>query len=198
MCSVISRLMAAITAAILLVSCGGSYHSGSANLPFAFSATLTGREQVPPVNSNAFATAVVTVDAEFGTLIASVIPTGTNDLAAHIHSGIPGVQGPIVIPLSRVGDNTVWTAGVAITEAQLVALRNGSMYVDVHTAAFPNGEIRGQLFEIYPSPGHVDRLWVVSPQSPLVREQLAQLQNIFDWFHDGGFSWITFGFGVGF
>jgi hypothetical protein len=68
-------------------------------------------------------------------------------VGAHIHSGAAGTAGPIVIPLATPGaDGTA--SGCATTTRPLVAaiLKDpGSYYVNVHTAEFPAGAIRGQL-----------------------------------------------------
>ena len=68
-------------------------------------------------------------------------------VAAHIHSGAAGSSGPVVIPLTTPGaDGT--SSGCANTTRALVAsiLKDpGNFYVNVHTAEFPNGAIRGQL-----------------------------------------------------
>ena len=75
-------------------------------------------------------------------------------VAAHFHNEAPGVAGPIVRDLAFVpgAPNTAtatgtWTAGDAqpLTPALVQELRNGRIYVNVHTALNPTGEIRGQV-----------------------------------------------------
>ncbi len=69
-------------------------------------------------------------------------------LAAHVHLAPRNIAGAIVIPLV-VGSGTTWTVqtctGVSPTLLQAVAADFGGYYVNVHTPAFPGGEIRGQL-----------------------------------------------------
>jgi hypothetical protein len=68
--------------------------------------------------------------------------------AAHVHLAPRNVAGPVVIPLV-VGSGTTWTVqtctGASPALLQDVAANPGGYYVNVHTAAFPGGEIRGQL-----------------------------------------------------
>jgi len=69
-------------------------------------------------------------------------------LAAHVHLAPRNIAGAIVIPLV-VGSGTTWTVqtctGASPTLLQAVAADPGGYYVNVHTPAFPGGEIRGQL-----------------------------------------------------
>jgi hypothetical protein len=62
----------------------------------------------------------------------------------HIHQGAVGVNGPIVLPFPGQGVNPI-NEVIAITPAQVATLRAGDYYVNIHTLAFPNGEIRGQV-----------------------------------------------------
>ena len=69
--------------------------------------------------------------------------------AAHIHLGDRNVAGGVVIPLT-VGSGTSWTVDTCttVTDAALLAAiaeNPRDYYVNVHTATFPGGEIRGQL-----------------------------------------------------
>ena len=85
--------------------------------------------------------------------------TGTT--AGHIHVGPRGVAGPVVInfpiPAGRTGDLPLtFRVGVAAFVARpeigiatmadaIQAIVGGNAYVNIHTSAFPAGEIRGQL-----------------------------------------------------
>lgn len=69
-------------------------------------------------------------------------------MAAHVHVAPRNVAGPIVIPLT-VGTGTSFTVSACTTADEallaLVDTNPRAYYVNVHTAAFPGGEIRGQL-----------------------------------------------------
>ena len=52
----------------------------------------------------------------------------------------------MIIPLTKSGDNTFTVpAGTKLTDAQMESLKSGNLYVNVHSAANPGGEIRAQL-----------------------------------------------------
>jgi CHRD domain len=67
-------------------------------------------------------------------------------VAAHIHQGAMGQNGPVIVPLTKTSDN-VWSvpAGTKLTDAQYEAFKAGNLYVNVHSAAHKDGEIRAQL-----------------------------------------------------
>ena len=64
--------------------------------------------------------------------------------AAHIHMSAMGTSGPVVVPLC--GPCTSPVKGTATISAALkAAFKKHLLYVNVHTAKNPAGEIRGQL-----------------------------------------------------
>jgi hypothetical protein len=77
----------------------------------------------------------------------SVTTTGITASAAHIHLGPRGKNGKIIIPLTKSSDGNTWSvpAGAKLTDAQYEAYKAGNLYVNVHSAAYKGGEIRGQL-----------------------------------------------------
>ena len=77
----------------------------------------------------------------------SVTTTGIAGTAAHIHNheAAAGSNGPVAIPLTKNGDSYAVPAGATLTDAQFASFKAGNLYVNVHTAANPGGELRGQL-----------------------------------------------------
>lgn len=155
------RWLLAALAISLLASCGGGDNDvGIAfNTPNGivttdnrtapsnvFATTLTGVQETPPNGSTAIATGVIIVDPDTRILKATVTTVGIADTDAHIHVGAPGVAGPIIFPLTQtpIGSG-IWTTQVTLTETQLSTLKAGNYYFNVHSPAFPNGEIRGQI-----------------------------------------------------
>jgi hypothetical protein len=106
---------------------------------------LTGAEEVPPVSSPATGTGTIKVNDDM-TVSGSVTTKGIEGVAAHIHAGAAGKNGPPVIPLEQKSPG-VWSvpAGAKLTPDQYKAFKAGELYVNVHSAAHQGGEIRGQL-----------------------------------------------------
>lgn len=139
----ISAWWFALASVLLVAACGPGLDEEGNN---RFSATLNGAQEVPPNASQATGTGIATVDPETRILTATVNTTGIVGLEAHIHEGAPGTNGPVVFPMTQTtAGSGVWVAGVTISEEQLETLRAGNYYFNVHSAQFPNGEIRGQI-----------------------------------------------------
>lgn len=106
--------------------------------------TLSGAMETPPVTTSAAGTGTITVAAD-GAVTGSVTVTGMSPTMAHIHQGAPGVAGPVIVPFKQDGNTFTAPPGAKLTETQLAAYRAGNLYFNVHSAAHPAGEIRGQL-----------------------------------------------------
>jgi hypothetical protein len=67
--------------------------------------------------------------------------------AAHIHMGAKGKSGNVLVPLcgGSPACKSGLTGSITVTTALKTAFKNHLLYVNVHTAKNPNGEIRGQL-----------------------------------------------------
>jgi hypothetical protein len=140
-----------LTAALLL-----TFGTGAHAAFISLTATLTGLQETPPNASPGTGSAAFVLDNVAGTLVSAVTfadltaPT----TVAHIHEGPPGVSGPIIHPFATlpVGVTSgsfadVWTG---LTAAQMTALETGNTYINIHTTAFPAGEIRGQITPVTP------------------------------------------------
>lgn len=143
-----SRLPAAWTCAALAlaaVGCAPMMDAPKAGTSPSAAVALTGANEVPPVTTSATGRSMIVVHPNRA-VSGSVTTTGVNATMAHIHVGAPGANGPVIVPLAR-GDGGTWTvpAGAMLTEDQYASWRAGNLYVNVHSAAFPGGEIRGQL-----------------------------------------------------
>jgi len=106
---------------------------------------LTGDQEVPPNTSAGVGTGTITVAAD-GAVSGSVSAPTIPGMAAHIHVGAAGVNGPVIIPLTGSAGG-VWTvpAGAKLSAEQMEAYKAGNLYVNVHTPEHKGGEIRTQL-----------------------------------------------------
>ena len=107
---------------------------------------MSGEQEVPPVTTGALGTATLTLDLPSRNISGSVVLNGMTATMAHIHQGDVGVNGPIIVPLTQTAPGT-WSvpANSKLTESQAEAFANGGLYVNAHSVANPNGEIRGQI-----------------------------------------------------
>jgi hypothetical protein len=107
--------------------------------------SLSGDQEVPPVKTEASGSGTITVNAD-KTVSGSIMTKGITATAAHIHDGAMGKNGGVAVPLAKDGDGK-WSvpAGAKLSDAQYSAFTSGGLYVNVHSAAHPDGEIRGQL-----------------------------------------------------
>lgn len=111
-----------------------------------FVSALRASQEMPPTASTAMGSGTVLVNPENRQFEAALTTTGISGIAAHIQEAAPGVNGPIIIPLTETGTGSgVWTANALLTEAQGEALQAGNLYFNVRSTAFPLGEIRGQI-----------------------------------------------------
>jgi hypothetical protein len=118
-----------------------------------FNATITGAQETPATGSAATGTATMLYDVTANTfdLVVTVNNFPNTLTNSHIHEAAPGVAGGVVSPLgaeplyTRTGNTlTASFFDVPYGGTKLTLLQNGA-YVNFHSAAFPNGEIRGQL-----------------------------------------------------
>lgn len=113
-----------------------------------FKAELSGLREVPPNASTATGNATLVFNNTTKTFSLTVTHSVVAPTDAHIHKGAVGTSGSPVFPTSSTSFTfpiTNYTSPV-LTAAQELDLKNELYYVNIHSALFPNGEIRGQLF----------------------------------------------------
>jgi hypothetical protein len=142
-----------------------------------FMAQLSGTNEVPPRETNAFGGASFNLDKD-GTVLSFRLKVAniSNVTASHIHCAAAGVNGPVGVTLfvgtagSGPFDGVLASGAIAAPDAGnscgwgtladvVAAMRSGNAYVNVHTndgvaptntgpGDFPGGEIRGQIVAI--------------------------------------------------
>ena len=118
--------------------------AGSPGISGAVEVVLSGREEVPPVVTRAAGKGNITIGDDKA-VSGSVTTTGVVGTAAHIHQGAPGKNGPVIVPLTKNGNTYTVPAGTKLTDDQYKAYKAGELYVNVHSIANKDGEIRGQI-----------------------------------------------------
>ena len=111
-----------------------------------FKANLSGGEEVPPVETSATGTTDVTYDSDTKKLTWTLEYSGLSGdaTAAHFHGPAdPGENADPVVPIPDTASGS--TGEADLTEEQAADLIAGKWYANVHTAANPGGEIRGQV-----------------------------------------------------
>ena len=105
---------------------------------------LSGANEVPAVTTGASGTGTITVGSD-RSVTGSVTVAGMTPTAGHIHQGAPGANGPVIVPFTQSGNTFSAPADAKLTDAQYDAYKAGNLYVNVHSAANPGGEVRAQL-----------------------------------------------------
>jgi hypothetical protein len=114
-----------------------------------FSATMTAASEVPPKTSSGSGDMLGTLNTttkDFTYTVTFSNLTGPAT-AAHFHGpAAAGANAGVVLPLGNTPTSPIH-GNKALTDEQIKDLEAGKWYVNVHTAANPGGEIRGQVTE---------------------------------------------------
>ena len=120
---------------------------------YPINVTFSGLQEVPANNSTATGTFVGTYNDATDSLIYTVTFNGlsANATAAHFHAAVPTFSGGIYINITGIPFPTgvmsgTFTDTLVLTAGQEDTLKRGLMYFNIHSSAFPGGEIRAQLF----------------------------------------------------
>jgi hypothetical protein len=112
-----------------------------------YKAALDGKAEVPPTTSAATGTADLDYDAATKKLSWKITYSGLTGpaTAAHFHGPAEaGKNGGVKVPIPNAGASPV-EGSATLTDEQAADLVAGKYYINVHTAANPGGEIRGQV-----------------------------------------------------
>ena len=133
---------AALAAVVTLVGLTGAYAD-----EVKYSAKLDGAAETPPTDSKGTGMLDAKFDTSTKTLTWTVSFSGLTGpaAAAHFHGPAPaGKAAGVLVPLTG-GTASPMKGSAKLTDAQAKALSDGMMYLNIHTAAHKDGEIRGQL-----------------------------------------------------
>jgi hypothetical protein len=113
-----------------------------------FTTTLSGPGEVPPNPTSGTGKVAATLDTTSKVLTYTVTYSGLTGPAtmAHFHGpAAPGANAPpvVAVPMSALASPMAGAA--TLDDGQIADLEAGRWYFNIHTAAHPGGEIRGQL-----------------------------------------------------
>lgn len=135
-----------------LVACSNAPVKSNSNASYrsnttAMTARLVAANEVPPATSNASGMVDANFDQQTKVLSWTITYTGLSGpaTAGHFHGpAVAGVNAGVALPLTGSLDSPI--KGMAtLNAAQAGDLMSGQWYMNLHTAANPNGEIRGQV-----------------------------------------------------
>ena len=110
-------------------------------------ATLDGKSEVPPTTTAGKGTADIDYDPTTKKLSWKVTHSGLSGpaTAAHFHGPAePGKNAGVAVAIPNAASSPA-EGSATLTDAQAADLTAGKYYVNIHTAANPGGEIRGQV-----------------------------------------------------
>jgi hypothetical protein len=112
-----------------------------------YQASLTGDQEVPPTGSMGRGTADITLDRASNELAWRISYSGLSGpaTAAHFHGpASPGSNAGVVVNLGNDLKSPIMGSTI-LTDEQEKQLAAGQWYVNIHTAAHPDGDVRGQV-----------------------------------------------------
>ena len=163
----VAALAAATAAAMVAVACKSDSTSPAPTM-VRYVAQLSGANEVPAVASGATGTATFTLSGRTITYVVTVNGLSGNAAASHIHLGAAGTNGGILFPFTAAAVQTGQVASGTIDlnqpvsngpnsisgDSLLTLFNTSGVYTNVHTAANPNGEIRGQIVRVQSGTGY--------------------------------------------
>lgn len=137
------RRIAVILAAALLVACGTT-----STTRVRMSANMDAKGQIAEVESPGTGTCTVWLDKGTNTVSWNIYYTGLTGAPTAVHFHGPagkGAEAGVQVDLGGNGFEVPIQGSAALTAEQASQLLAGKWYVNMHTAAYPDGEIRGQV-----------------------------------------------------
>lgn len=119
---------------------------------YPINVTFSGAQEAPANGSAGTGTFIGTYDDVTDSLIYTITFSGltANVTAAHFHGYVPpGISGPVLIGPAGFPTGVMsgsFTDTLVLTSGQEDSLKMGLIYFNIHTSAFPGGEIRAQIF----------------------------------------------------
>ena len=133
--------IALTTVAVVLVAA-----SVTATASTVLTTKMNGTQETPKGAPKGSGSATITLNAAKGKVCFKLTWSGIgNPTASHIHQGAKGKAGPVVVPLFAATPKHSGCVSAAKSLIAKIAKKPGGYYVNVHTAKYPGGAVRGQL-----------------------------------------------------
>lgn len=137
------RLALVFILSVIIISASCKKSDNSSDV--IFTATLNGASETPPNSSLGTGNATLTYNKDTKIFTVVVNFNGVVATASHIHKGAQGVPGDVVFGFTPPITSPINYTSPVLTADQEADLYANLYYVNVHSTAFPGGEIRGQL-----------------------------------------------------
>ena len=122
--------------------------ANTAPIPIVVSSPITGGQERPtPVSSAASGTFLGNIDKTSRVMSYTVTYSGITPVAGHIHQVVnANGTGPVVFPFPSAGlASPIIGTTAPLAQSRIDSMTRGLFYVNLHTTAFPGGEIRGDF-----------------------------------------------------
>jgi hypothetical protein len=139
------RYVISIILGVVLFTAGSCKKDADPNV--IFKATINSASEVPTNASAATGTATLTYNKDTKVFNVVVNFSGVTASSAHIHKGEAGVIGDVAFGFTSPVTSPINYTSIALTATQEADLYASMYYVNIHSTAFPGGEIRGQLIQ---------------------------------------------------
>lgn len=132
------------------VDMGGATRGQIVPASAIFKASINGTSEVPPTTSTSTGAASFAITADKTAFAYIITDDVASPTAAHIHKGAAGASGGVAVGLfPQAGANAANLFGTAtfasVSNATAADFASSGLYVNIHTAANPGGDIRGQI-----------------------------------------------------
>lgn len=118
------------------------------NIVVAEDVVLLGTNEVEPVTTSATGLAILRLTDRkklYSKVTVSTLDAGDMLMAAHIHTGATGYNGPVIVTLCSVTADFGEAKMFTLTDAVYNAVKTDALYVNAHSSNKPGGLVRGQI-----------------------------------------------------
>jgi hypothetical protein len=140
------KLVPLALAVVVVAAAAFAVASATAAGNRTFTVPMNGKQEVPKGDPNGTGTAKITLEPSKGKVCFKMSWHAIDTpVASHIHQAKKGTAGPVVIPFFAGAPKHSACVSAAKSLINKIAKKPGNYYVNIHTAKFPGGALRGQL-----------------------------------------------------